>query len=398
VRAPTLDGMRWRGRLSDVTAAVLTCVVVLAILGSGGFGTPDPGSTPLDGTGLLLATASTLPLAFARAAPVIVYAVSAVASIVLLSLGYPLDAPLGPAYAGYVLVVARGGGPRRGHRIVALVAVVAFVPAIAVTLAVRGVHILSITTELGSWALAFAGVWLAGDRTRLRREQLAVAEERARRSERDAEREHRLAAAEERTRIARELHDAAGHAINVILVQAGAARLLHHRDPARSLRAIATIEEVARDTAAEIDSMVRVLRLEGAPPTPADPAALEDLLEHHRRSGLRLATTIDGVQRALPHGVAWAAYRILQEALTNAARHGGGNADVVVGYGADAIEIAVTNTHRSNGAHAPGRNGGHGILGMRERATLLGGTFDAAAEPGMFRVHAHLPYNAGATT
>lgn len=108
--------------------------------------------------------------------------------------------------------------------------------------------------------LSWAAVWIVGDWIRLRRERIAEYEERALRAEREAERERRLAVAEERTRIARDLHDSAGHAINVILVQAGAARLLSERDPERARQALETIEEVARETLGEIDQLVHALR------------------------------------------------------------------------------------------------------------------------------------------
>ena len=141
----------------------------------------------------------------------------------------------------------------------------------------------------------WGGVWIAGDRARLRGERMAQLEELARRTARDAERERRLAAAEERTRIARELHDAAGHAINVILVQAGAARLLHERDAAGSRAAITTIEEVARDTIGEIDQLVaRAARGRRPARPPPRLAALEELVARHRAAGLDIATEIAG--------------------------------------------------------------------------------------------------------
>jgi signal transduction histidine kinase len=253
---------------------------------------------------------------------------------------------------------------------------------------------------LALWALLSATMWIAGDWTRLRRERIAELEEQARRIELETERTRRLAAAEERTRIARELHDAAGHAINVILVQAGAARLLHQRDPAGSRQAIATIEQVARGTIGEIDQLVRALREDEGTSPPTDPAALEELVERHRAGGLRIAADIGGPRRALPHAVAWATYRILQEALTNATRHGRGSADVMVGFGPNAVDITVTNPTASDGSapdgpgvgHGAWHGGGHGIIGMRERATLLDGILEAGAERGTFRLHARLPY------
>jgi signal transduction histidine kinase len=276
-----------------------------------------------------------------------------------------------------------------------MLAVWSFVPAAAAVHAASGYGITRIVPGLAFWALIFIGAWLAGDRARLRRERITELEERALRTEREAARERRLAAAEERTRIARELHDSAAHAINIILVQAGAARLLHQRDPGRSRNAIATIEEVARSTIGEIDRLVRALR-DDTPgqQVPADPAALDELLDQHRAAGLAIATDLRGPRRALPRSVAWATYRILQEALTNAARHGGGSADVAVWFQPNAVEIKVTNPAATNGSAS---GGGHGIIGMRERAAVLGGTFEAQSGEGTFCLHARLPHSQAAT-
>jgi signal transduction histidine kinase len=186
-----------------------------------------------------------------------------------------------------------------------------------------------------------------------------------------------------------------GHAINVILVQAGAARLLQVRDPESSRAAIETIEEVARDTLGEIDQLVRALRENGASPGVEPPpglAALETLAERYRASGLALSVNVDGSRRPLAPGVDQAAYRILQEALTNVARHGRGDADVRVAFRSSALEITVTNAVRPGVAtHA----GGHGIVGMRERAVLLGGSLEASGGNGLFSVRATLPYGDG---
>ena len=185
--------------------------------------------------------------------------------------------------------------------------------------------------ELLFGVLVWGGAWLAGDRTRLRHERMAELEERALRAEREAERERRLAAAEERTRIARDLHDSAGHAINVILVHAGAGRLRARATPRRAREAFETIEEVARETVGEIDQLVGRCcaktrparrawsRRRGWPRSTA-------LVERHRAAGLDVTARFDGERRALPPGVDRGAYRILQEALTNAARHGDGAA------------------------------------------------------------------------
>jgi signal transduction histidine kinase len=209
------------------------------------------------------------------------------------------------------------------------------------------------------------------------------------------ERERRLAAAEERTRIARDLHDSAAHAINVILVQAGAARLHQRRDPDAVATALATIEDVARETIGEIDQLIRGLRAhesvgEGVEP-PIGLAALDGLAERHRASGNQVEIRLHGQVRPLAPGLNQAAYRILQESLTNAARHGSGPAEVDVTYGNDQLELTVSNPMPAD-ANGHATQGGHGVLGMRERAALLGGTVEAYGGDGRFLVHARLPY------
>lgn len=380
----------------DVAITFAVLVATLVMIGTGGFGSPDPGSRPLDGLGVILAVASAVPLVLRRVAPGTVYAVTAAASIVLLRLRYPLEVPFGAATAVYALAVAYGGHRARWRPGLAALGAVMFVPTVALVYRSLGLDVWGITPELVGWEAIFVGLWFAGDRARLQRQQMGHLRERAERSEREAEQDRRLAAAEERTRIARELHDSAGHAVNVILVQAGAARLLHDRDPEKSVAAITTIEAVARQTLNEIDRLVHALREDGGPEpsVPTDPAALTELVERHRAGGLRVNSDVTMADRHLPHSVAWAAYRILQEALNNAARHGRGMAEVAIRSGAGEVEITVTNP--TTGAAARGNDrGGHGIVGMRERATLLGGTLHAAADAGVFRLHARLPYAGG---
>jgi signal transduction histidine kinase len=381
-----------RRRLIDAGLAGAALGLSLAMLAGGGFGSAGADVRPLDGLGVVLAAASALPLAVQWSAPLAVYLVTAAASVALDGLGYPFDLPFGPVIAAYAVGFAHGGDERPWRRLVALLATMALVPATAGAYLIRGVDLAEIAPEMLFWSVVMAGVWLAGDRSRLRREQVEAAEQRASRTEREAERERRLAVAEEQTRIARELHDSAGHAINVILVQAGAARLLRDRDPEAVQRAISTIEDVARTTVTEIDMLVRALRDggRGDAAMPADPGALEELLDRHRAGGLAVGADLRGPRGPLPRGVAWAAYRILQEALSNAARHGRGTAQVTVDFEPRAVEITVTNP--TTGTGIAGERGGHGIIGMRERAKLLGGSFEAACEHGVFRVRARLPH------
>ena len=168
--------------------------------------------------------------------------------------------------------------------------------------------------------------------------------------------------------------------------------------PGRSRAALETIEEVARETLGEIDQLVRALREDDVPvesdwavePAPGL-AALGTLLERHRSAGLGVSIRERGSRRSLSPGLDQAAYRILQEALTNAARHGNGAAEVEIAFGPTALELTVTNPTRPE---SPPGHIGHGIVGMRERATLLDGSLDAEASDGRFRIQARLPYGA----
>ncbi len=335
-----------------------------------------------------MAALAAWPLAVRRLAPLPVFTLATVATSALYGFRYGLGPPIAFAIALYSFAANRDETRARTRN-------VALVGSLVILL---GPHVVQgeFAPELLLGAVVWAAAWFAGDRARLRRERLAELEERALRAEREAERERRLAAAEERTRIARDLHDSAGHAINVILVQAGAARLLSKQDPQRSQAALETIEEVARETLGEIDQLVRALREDELPEEtgetvepPLGLAALETLAERHRSAGLAVSVRGHGSRRPLPPGLDQAAYRILQEALTNAARHGTGTAEVEITFGPGSLELGVSNPTRPDSA---ARGAGHGVVGMRERAALLGGSLEAGAVDGLFRVRAHLPY------
>src|SRR5262249_44061556 len=199
---------------------------------------------------------------------------------------YPLGIPLGGAAALYLLAASRDERDpwTRRTTIIVVVLFVAYVGAAAA--GQRGFP----ASELIHGGLAFAAAWFAGDRTRLQREQIAELEERAMRAERDAQRERLLAASEERARIARDLHDSVGHAISVIAVRAGAARLRHDEDPDRSLLALEAVEEVARQTVEEIEQLVSTLRegcsANGVVEDPAGLASLDTLIAHREAAGL----------------------------------------------------------------------------------------------------------------
>jgi signal transduction histidine kinase len=374
-----------------VGIAAAAFALTLGLLASGGAGDPGVHTRELDALGVVLAAAASLPLLTRRRAPLAVFAVTAAASVMLSGLGYASGPPFGPTIALFFLAVDPTQA-RAGLRVIAATVAGLFAAHVAAGGMADSRFPL---VQLLFGTVVWGGAWVLGDRIRQRRERMAALEERALRAEREAEREGRLAAAEERTRIARDLHDSAGHAINVILVQAGAARLLQEQDPAKTRIALETIEEVARETVIEIDQLVRVLRENGSGETEVEPppglAALEGLAERHRASGLAVSIRVDGTPRHLAPGVDRAAYRILQEALTNAARHGGGSAEVSIAYGPKELELEVTNPATLTG---PPRLG-HGIVGMRERTTLLGGSLDTSVTGGRFRVQARLPHGSG---
>jgi signal transduction histidine kinase len=367
--------------LADGAIATVAFAASLALVSHGGLGTGERDGVDLGAGAVALIACSSLPLAAWRRSPAGVLVVTTAASALLAGLGYRVGLPVGPAVALFLLALTREAWDARATALV-LGLFAAWLGAAAI----GGGGFPG--SELLHGGLAFALAWFAGDRMRLHHERL--------------ERDRLLAVAEERARIARDLHDSAGQAINVIAVRAGAARLRHDEDPERSRRALAAIEEVARDTAAEIDRIVGSLRRgadveasEGAGngvEAPHGLASLGALVTRHEATGLDLAVRTSGAPRPLPAAVDQAAYRILQEAIGNAARHGTGTAAVEVAFADRELRLTVTNPVGSE-APAPRRNGGHGVIGMTERAVLLGGRLDAGRVNGSFRVAAELPYS-----
>jgi signal transduction histidine kinase len=379
--------LRESGALVGGALAAAALVGSLAQLSRGGFpGAHDSGE--LDWIGGVLAVCSTVPLVAWRRAPAAVFVLTASAGVLLAGLGYPIGLLLGPTVALYLFVASRDEEQRWTRQSTGLVIGLFSAYLLAAALGGGGFP----GSELLHTGLAWAAAWFAGERTRLRREQIAELKERALRAERDGEQERRLAAAEERARIARDLHDAAGHAINVIAVRAGTARL--RRDPERSQAALEAIEELARKTVAEIDEIVGTLRERSfgdrAVDAPPGLASLDTLVARHAAAGLDVSVASEGEPRRLERAVDQAAYRILQEALTNAARHGAGAARVELAYGEAAVKLTISNAAPAQ--TVPRANGGHGLIGMRERATLLGGGLEVERANGSFSVCARLPY------
>jgi signal transduction histidine kinase len=382
---PSLSHAR-RERLTDAGIALMVLWFTLVQFRSLGFGEYEDVATEPDALGVALCLLVAAPLLFRRRAPWPAFVLTVAAGIALTGLGYAANVNLGPGVMLYTFASAQD----RGNVWAPIgFAAAGFAVQGAMGTASPGLNSAEPALTPPEYVLPvliWAGAWLTGDKQRSARIRAAEEEELR-------VREQRLEIAEERTRIARDLHDSAGHAINTILVQAGAARLLHERDPGRSRRAIEAIEEVARETLTDIDRIIAALRENEAAATAPLPGteAITALVDRHRDGGLDFELVVRGTAgRPIPRPVDHAAYRIAQEALTNAARHGRGSAEIVVDRGAERLELTVTNPL------APGRRGergGLGLVGMRERATLVGGVFEAGADDGRFRVRAVLPYN-----
>ncbi len=255
--------------------------------------------------------------------------------------------------------------------------------------------------DVVDWSATFvtaAAAWLLGENVRTQRAYAAEMAARAEDAERRRDDEARRAVAEERLRLARELHDVTAHHVSVMAVQAEAGQALLPADPERAAETLARIAGSAREALGDLRRLLGVLRDDGdegdggRSPQPGL-AGLPGLVEEMRAAGVPVAVRIEGDPVAVASAVDVSAYRIVQEALTNVLRHApGARADVVVRFGADAVEIEVGNERRPNG-HAPRTHGpGHGLVGMRERAALLGGRLDAGPADGdRFVVRARLP-------
>lgn len=237
---------------------------------------------------------------------------------------------------------------------------------------------------VGAWLLV---VLAASEVVRARRQWTAE-------SRRAEEQETGRRASEERLRIARELHDVLGHHLSLINVQAGVALHLKDRQPEQAATALTAIEQASREALSELKSVINILQQpqEAAPRAPLPGlAGLENLARQARAAGLAVDARVDGDPRPLPAPVDAAAYRIVQEALTNVVRHSGARrVSVALRYGDQELEVAVEDN--GPGPRSGGGGGGSGIEGMRERVSALGGRFEAGPLPGQgFRVRAVLP-------
>ena len=335
-----------------------------------------------DALAVVLVLLGTLPLAIRRSRPLLCLGIVGVASVAISVLGYP-DFNTG----GIGVIVGLYSVAAHASRRDSVVA--AGATAVAVTVVVLSSPI---DVSLGAFVanyLVFGTAWILGDNLRTRRAYVAELEERADRLERSRLEEARAAAASERTRIARELHDVVAHNMSVMVIQAGAARRVLGRDPDGAAEALSSIEQVGRQALADMRRSLGVLREgddEGYGTTPQPTVAdLERLVAQTAEAGLAVELEVEGSPRPLPPGVGLSAYRIVQEALTNALRHAGpASATVHLRYAQDSIELEVRDDGRGAAVALTSgvARGGHGLVGMRERVQLFGGELKVGDRPG----------------
>jgi signal transduction histidine kinase len=246
------------------------------------------------------------------------------------------------------------------------------------------------------YAIVLVGMpWVAGRALRGRQLRAEALEDRAAALQRESEERARAAVAEERLRIARELHDVVGHALGVIVVQAGAERATLPPGQESTRDTLVTIERTGRQALSEMRRLLDLMRRDDEQVALAPQPSLthlDGLVEKVRAAGLPVELRVEGEQVSLPPGIDLSAYRIVQEALTNALKHAGpARARVTVRYADDALELEIADDGPGPGNARDGR--GHGLAGMGERVALYGGTLRTGTRPGGgYAVSARLPF------
>ncbi|MGH2680225.1 MAG: histidine kinase [Actinomycetota bacterium] len=337
---------------------------------------------PFDAGAAILVVISSLALVARRRRPLLVVAVVFTATLTYFLIGYE-DGPV-----WIPLVIAYFTAAVRAHRLaVGITAVTGFALFPWLDFLVRDGPAPSAVSllALAAWLLVLFGT---AEIVRIRRERVAEA---VRMEEEEALRR----AGEERLRIARELHDALGHQLSLISIQSGVALHLNEALPEQARTSLTAIKEASKEALTELRSVLHILRQEGemAPRFPGSTLArVDDLVEQAAKAGLDVRTESEGEGRPLPFGVEAAAFRIVQEALTNVTRHAGrATATVRVTYGDRDLVVQVDDDGRGS-APSDTSGSGTGIVGMRERVTTLGGELEAGPRPeGGFRVRARLP-------
>jgi signal transduction histidine kinase len=381
----------WR-RAHPLVVDLVLAAVVLAI-GLTGQPNPETGEpVPMTAPVIGLLVLACLALVVRRRSPIAVWLVTLAATAVSIAIvAGPAPAVITPMVAIYTIATLRRPA-------------VAWLAAVVTPVVLLGTYAVvasgpSLVDESYSMVAVSAMACAIGFAVRSNRAIVTAAEERARVAEQTREDEAERRVTQERLRIARELHDVVAHHIAVINVQSGVARHLLETDPAAAAEALGHVREASGVVLTELSTILGLLRTsdEGGERQPAPGLAQVDaLVESVRRSGTAVTMRTTGSRRELAPGTELAAYRLIQESLTNAGKHGAGSAEVAVEYRDDAVVIDVANPIPA-GVLAAAESNGHGLVGMRERVASLGGRLEAGARAdGRFVVHAELPVTAGA--
>ncbi|MEU0169158.1 sensor histidine kinase [Streptomyces iakyrus] len=372
-----------------LATAVLVCMVAGSFVEPGHrdsvswvLRTPDPLS-------LLLMTLGAAALVFRRRAPMTVLAVTGALSVIESVTGDP-RAPVAMSAVIALYTVASTTDRPTTWRVGLLTMTVLTGAAMA-----AGPLPWYAQENLGIFAWTGIGA-TAGDAVRSRRAFVQAIRERAEKAERTREEEARRRVAEERLRIARDLHDVVAHHIALVNVQAGVAAHVMDKRPDQAKEALAHVREASRSALNELRATVGLLRQSGDPEAPTEPAPgldrLDELTGTFRSAGLHIEVARADQGTSLPAAVDLAAYRIIQEALTNVQKHAGPQAKAEVSVVRVGPNIEITVLDDGSGEHETQDGGGHGLLGMRERVTALRGTLTTGPRyGGGFRVHAILP-------
>lgn len=391
LQPPHRGGPPWLSGARSRTAAglpwVSTAVLLVFVMVGTGFAEEGQGRRPLDLAARLLLFVAVGVLLLRRRRPVVAVATTCAATLVYLAAGYPYGPVFVAVAVGCFSAIVTGhrkaawwslGGLWAGHILVSHWLYRWLPP--------DGDRAAPWTQQgfITAWVVA---VVAAAELLRVRREQWAAA-----RAEREAAERRR--ADEERLRMARELHDVLAHSISVINVQAGVGLALLDSDPEQARTALTTIKGASKEALDEVRQVLANLRTPGDAPTSPAPGLdrLPELVEQAAAAGLTVTVESEGDPAAVPPGAGLAAFRIVQEALTNVVRHSGSRtAEVHIGYGPGRLRLRIDDAGPATGGDAGGS--GNGLVGMRERAAALGGTIEAGPRPdGGFRVLAELPF------
>jgi signal transduction histidine kinase len=373
----------WWDRLRRVDPRIWDALLALGVVAVGvlAFALRDqrPDEPPA-ALGFALVVVAGGSLAWRRRAPLTVATIVSAAAATASLLGY------WPEFVAMLwIAVYSAAAYAERERLIRVLIPVALLTSTAISIGERwdrGLNWVEIFTDL---VATFVIPYLLGRMTFNRRRRIV--------SEREVA--TREAVAAERAAIARELHDVVAHHMSVMVVQAGAARAVSGSDPAAAAAALRQIEASGRTGLAEMRRLLEVLKAEedgdGRAPQPGL-ARIDELLDAMRASGLPVEAVVEGTPRPLSPGVDLSAYRIVQEALTNALRHAGGaSARVLVRYAPDGLELEIAD-HGFGPRDDPEASGGHGLIGMRERVHLFGGELEAGPRRGGgFLVRARLP-------